>query len=373
MNVLIVEPWLGGSHAQWAFGYQRASAHRVHVVGLASNRWRWRLRAGAAPLADLVRAHLATVGRPDVIVASSPLDLARLLGLLRRELTGIPVATYQHESQMLYPNPHGAPANDANGLYDWFSWLAADAVFFNSDWHRRRVSEELPAFVDRFPDHDHRRYLDDIVGSFETLPLGLDLSWATPGIDRVDGAGPVVLWPHRWEADKDPAAFVRAIDRIADAGIAFRMVLAGEAGPLDDDTRRDVLERHRPRVLASGPFSTEDYHSWVSRSDVVVSCAHHDFFGGAIAEAVAAGCVPVVPDALHYPDLLGDSSSAFTYRPGSFGTRLADVLGDVGRWRSKLPPAMAAVRRYDWGVMAGVYDLRLEALVEAGHRMMPRR
>ena len=27
--------------------------------------------------------------------------------------------------------------NDADALYDWFSWLAADAVLFNSDWHRR--------------------------------------------------------------------------------------------------------------------------------------------------------------------------------------------------------------------------------------------
>ncbi len=362
MKLLIVEPWLGGSHAQWAEDYRMFSVHDVSIVGLPADRWRWRLRGGAAPLADLVRDHIAAAGTPDAVLVSSPLDLSRLLGLLRVELGGVPVAVYQHESQLLYPNAQGVAANDANALCDWFSWLSADAVFFNSDWHRRRVVEELPAFVRRFPDDDHVHYLDPVVASFETLPLGIDLSWASRSEERFDSVGPVVLWPHRWEPDKDPAAFERTVDRLAEIGVAFSLVLAGEAGPLDDERRDRFVQRHRRRVLANGPFARADYRRWVCRSDVVVSCAHHDFFGAGIAEGVAAGCVPVVPDALHYPDLLADGAAIFTYRPGSFGTRLADVLSDIEPWRAHQHAASAGVRRYDWGVMASVYDRRLEAL-----------
>lgn len=362
MKVLIVEPWLGGSHAQWAEGYRLVSSHEVAIVGLPADRWRWRLRGGAAPLADQVRAHVAADGRPDVVMVSSPLDVSRLLGQLRRELGDVPVAVYQHESQLLYPNAKGPAANDADALYDWFSWLAADAVLFNSDWHRRSVIEALPGFVERMPDTDHADQLERVIDSFETLPLGIDLSWTTPTPERFDAAGPVVLWPHRWESDKDPRAFARAIDRLDEIGIDFRLVLAGEAGPLDDAARQEVVEAHGDRVLAAGPLTRDEYRRWVCRSDVVVSCARHDFLGVGVAEAVAAGCVPVVPDDLNYPDLLGAAGSPFLYRPGTFGTRLVDVLTDIEPYRAALPEVISAVRRHDWGVAAASYDRRLETL-----------
>ena len=56
MRVLLVEPWLDGSHRQWADGYQRASTATVEVIGLPGERWRWRLRGGALPLAAEVEA-----------------------------------------------------------------------------------------------------------------------------------------------------------------------------------------------------------------------------------------------------------------------------------------------------------------------------
>lgn len=293
---------------------------------------------------------------------SSPVDAARLLGLLRVELGRTPVGVYQHESQLLYPNSRGGDANDANALYDWFSWLAADVVFSNSDWHRRQVVEALPSFVERFPDADHSPLRGRLPERFETLPLGLDLSWASPSPDRFDGGGPVIVWPHRWESDKDPAAFVRAIDRLDEIGLDFRLVLAGEAGPFGGEDRNRLAARHHRRVLAVGPFSVEEYRHWLRRSDIVVSCARHDFFGVGIAEAVAAGCVPVVPDALHYPDLLGATADEFTYRPGTFGTRLAEVVSEIEPWRAPLEPVRAAVRRFQWEAMASVYDEHLERL-----------
>lgn len=366
MRVLIAEPWLGGSHAQWARGFQSASAHDVAIVGLPSDRWRWRLRGGAAPLAAGVRAWIAEHGRPDVVVVSSPVDAARLLGLLRIELNAIPVAAYQHESQLLYPNQQSAAANDESALHDWFSWLAADVVFFNSDWHRCQVIEALPSFVARFPDSDHHLLLDHVVDRFETLPLGVDLSWASPEQDRSDGTAPVIVWPHRWEPDKDAAAFVSAIDRLDSMGLNFRLVLAGEAGPFGDEERDRLVARHADRVLAFGPFSVEEYRHWLCRSDIVVSCARHDFFGVGIAEAVAAGCTPVVPNALHYPDLLGPTASRFTYERGTFGTRLAAVVSAVEPRRGSVESLRSAVRRYDWETMAPVYDARFEALAGRG-------
>ncbi len=360
-----MEPWNGGSHARWADGYRAASRHVVSSVGLPADRWRWRQRGGAAPLADLVRGHVADHGRPDVVVISSPVDAARLLGLLRNDLAGVPVAVYQHESQLLYPNAKGAGANDADALLDWFSWLAVDAVFFNSDWHRRQVIRALPPFLDRLPDRDHHHLLEAVLDKFETLPLGLDLSWTEPSSPPSSPrSGPIVLWPHRWEPDKEPAVFARAVDRLVDRRLDVGLVLAGEAGPFGDPIRQRLVDAHADRVLAVGPFSPPEYRYWLGRSDIVVSCAAHDFFGVAVAEAVAAGCVPVVPDAVNYPDLLGPGGADFLYRPGTFGSRLAEVVGEVDRWQRRAVPLAATMQRFDWSELAPVYDRRMAMLAE---------
>ena len=49
--------------------------------------------------------------------------------------------------------------------------------------------------------------------------------------------------------------------------------------------------------------SNNDYQNLLHQSDIVISTAIHDFQGIAVLEAVAAGCIPVVPNRLAYPEL----------------------------------------------------------------------
>ena len=59
--------------------------------------------------------------------------------------------------------------------------------------------------------------------------------------------------------------------------------------------------------------SVEEYRSLLQKSDVVLSTAIHDYQGIAVLEGVAAGCQPVVPERLAYPELF-----ASRYRYPSF-------------------------------------------------------
>ena len=45
------------------------------------------------------------------------------------------------------------------------------------------------------------------------------------------------------------------------------------------------------------------YRALLARADVVLSTALHDFQGLSILEATAAGCLPLVPDRLAYPEI----------------------------------------------------------------------
>jgi glycosyltransferase involved in cell wall biosynthesis len=378
MRILLVEPWLDGSHRQWAEGYQQASGHRVDIIGLPGQLWRWRLRGGSVPLAAEVAAWVERHGRPDLLLVSGLVDVAQLVGLARRPLGATPVVIYQHESQLVYPTASG-PDQEA-ALRNWLSWCAADLVLFNSDHHRAAVAERLPAFVAQLPDPSHRPFVEPVLDRFEVLPVGLDLGpFLAPDRqpDRPDGPdrapdpgperGPRVVWPHRWEADKDPAAFERALAKAEAAGHRFQLILAGPdpaAGSTQAvEARGRIGERFGSRVVATGPFDLDRYRRLVASADIVVSCALQENFGIGVVEAVAAGCVPLLPDRLAYPEIIPPRwHQAALYPPGRFGTALVECLAELDQRREATVGLAAEMGRFDWAVMADRYDRRLASV-----------
>ena len=67
--------------------------------------------------------------------------------------------------------------------------------------------------------------------------------------------------------------------------------------------RVQTLLRDAGRLGTSGYIaSREDYIALLGSAHVVLSTAIHEFQGIAVLEAIAAGCLPVVPDALAYQD-----------------------------------------------------------------------
>jgi len=376
MKVLLVEPWLGGSHRSWAVGYAGASELDVSVIGLEGRAWRWRLRGSSLPLARMVCRWVEENGAPDVLVVSGLTDVAQLLGLVGRSALGAaPVVVYQHESQLLYPTPSGQP-DTAAVLHNWLSWAAADLVLFNSAFHRDAVIDALPKFLASLPDGSHSGFVDEIVDRFEVMSVGVDLvglvdpqadtQHLSPGLAHPDG--PIIVWPHRWEADKTPDVFYRALVKLDNADIPFRLVLAGEDPVSGSEqasrSRASIMTRFADRVVATGPFDRSEYVKWLEASDIVVSTAKHDFFGVGVVEAIAAGCYPVLPDDLAYPDLIPTELRAtFLYRRGTFGSALASALGSYSGKHRELHHLRQSMARFDWVEQAPQYDRRLRALV----------
>ena len=58
------------------------------------------------------------------------------------------------------------------------------------------------------------------------------------------------------------------------------------------------------RLVWSGFAERDRYVALLNDSDIVVSTADHEFFGISVVEAVAAGCFPVLPNRLSYPELI---------------------------------------------------------------------
>ena len=83
MRILIVEPYLAGSHKSWAEGYRAHSRHDVEIIGLSGSSWKWRMHGGAVTLA---RRYLELEADPDLIIATDMLDVTTFQSLTRSRI-----------------------------------------------------------------------------------------------------------------------------------------------------------------------------------------------------------------------------------------------------------------------------------------------
>ena len=362
MRIFLVEPYFGGSHAAWAEGYARTSRHEVHLLTLPARFWKWRMQGASYTLAEQAAELVAAVGQPDVVLASDMLDLPAFLGLARKVIGRPGVALYMHENQITYPPPPGTAVDHSYGFTNWLSAVAADLVLFNSAYHLDEFYAVLPGLLGSLPDFTHREGVPAVRARSEVLPVGIDLERL---VDRPEGAGPpVVLWNQRWEYDKNPGAFFQALYQLIEEGLDFEVILAGENFRTSPEEFLDAERQLGKRLLHKGFSPSAQYVELLARSDVVVSTAHHEFFGVAVAEAIAAGAFPVLPDRLSYPGLIPPDY----HRHCLYG----DDAGLVDRLRWALTHRFEAatlgaelaehMARFGWRVMAGRYDARLEML-----------
>ena len=159
-----------------------------------------------------------------------------------------------------------------------------------------------------------------------------------------------MLWNHRWDHDKAPEVFFRALRRLDHDGVAFRLALAGANVRSDPREFVEAEERFVDRLVHVGHLDRERYLELLVRSSVVASTAVHEFFGIAMVEAMAAGLVPLLPRALSYPELVArEFQAAVLYDSyGDLVRRLREVLVDLDAARQAIDGLRKSMLRFDW-------------------------
>jgi glycosyltransferase involved in cell wall biosynthesis len=365
MDLWLIEPYHTGSHQAWADGYQNHSRHTVRLLALPGRFWKWRMQGGAITLAR--QAH-ALAARPDLILASDMLNLPVFLALAGERLTRVPVALYFHENQLTYPLPPGEKRDLHYSLINFASALRADVLLFNSGYHLEAFFDELPRLLKHFPDYNELWAVPHLRARAQVLPLGLDLARLDANRPEPLTQGrPLILWNHRWEYDKDPETFFRAIYALAGEGLDFGLILLGESFRNQPVEFLEVRERLPGRVIHFGyAEDTTTYSRWLWQADIVVSTARHEFFGAAIVEACYCNCFPVLPRRLSYPELLPPSHHTLCLYDDFDGllARLRQALLHPAETRAG--SLRSHMRRYDWRLMAPQYDRLLEQIAAQG-------
>lgn len=370
MRITLLSPYHGGSHQAWAEGYRRHSRHDIQPLTLPARFWKWRMHGGAVTLARRFQEAPQPAPQPDLLLATDMLDLTTFLALTRSQ---VPAVLYLHENQLTYPlPPAGGPMRRQHGERDlhyafinYVSMLAATAVWFNSDYHRRSLLGALPRLLKHFPDYNELESLAALDARSRVMPVGIDyegLQQGRPDDPPTTGEPPLILWNQRWEYDKNPAAFFRALYQLAEEEVPFRVALCGQNFRRRPEEFDQAQQRLGERVVHVGYAEPAEYRRLLWTADITISTAHHEFFGISILEAMACHTFPILPARLSYPELLPQEYHlrCLYQNEGGLLQRLRWALQEREAAAGMAAGLTQAVERFAWPQVARDYDQALE-------------
>ena len=370
VKVAFLEPYYGGSHAYFADTLIAHSRHEYVLATLPAQKWKWRMRSAAIWLARDAGRWIED--EPDIILCSDMLSVADLRALLPEQARHIPIVCYFHENQLSYPIPEEDQRDYQYGFTNITSCLAADEVWFNSEYHRRTFFAAAERLMARMPDYvpqDVTLYLESRSRVLYP-PVALD-SCVTEPTSPAPRGPLTILWCHRWEYDKNPELFFTTLAKLHDEGRAFRVVLTGRRFR-DVPAAFEAIGRLGEHVTHAGYLEDRaEYLRQISRCDLVVSTAIQENFGIAVIEAVLAGCCPLLPNRLAYPEVVpaGFHSMCLFDSDSQFYDSLAGWLDGSRRLRPDQWQDLSLSQRNRFGAdvaVAAIDDAIDEVVSRAG-------
>ncbi len=359
LRILFLEPFYGGSHRDVADGLAAHSRHRIDLITLPDRFWKWRLRGAALYLADRIQSPQCY----DALLVSSLMSLADLKAMWGPLCP--PALVYFHENQFSYPLAPGEAMDYQFGFTNISTALAAERILFNSDYHRRAFFEALPGFLDMMPDCRPNWIKKAIEEKARVACPGCHFIPGTLTPPEKKPRPPLIIWNHRWEHDKNPEDFFKALNGMQKRAIDFKVALLGEAYP-----RKPKVFEEAPRVLGDHMVhfghvpSRMEYYKWLGRGAIIISTARQENFGIAAVEAMAHGCLPLLPNRLSYPEILPRPlHSDFLYSDqAELEGKLAYLLTHQDEFEPQRRSLAAAMGRHAWVNAIETFDRELDRL-----------
>lgn len=309
-KILLLSGYDAASHKLWR---ERLALlfpeHEWKQLALPPRHFNWRIRSNSLQWASTHRSVL--IADYDLLLVTSMVDLSSLRGFVP-EISKLPTAIYFHENQFVYPPNSQEKQNIEPLLVPLYAAICADRIIFNSDYNRDTFLQGVRNLLKQLPEKIPIDVFQKLENS-DVIPVPLANVKRTKLITSKNQLD--IVWNHRWEYDKGPELLLHLINEVDLRSLPIRFHIVGEQFRHIPKAFRDIqlkLKSHAARLgLELGAFgyvnSRLEYHTLLQSSDLVLSTALHDFQGLAIQEACLAGCSPITPRALVYPEYIPEN------------------------------------------------------------------
>ncbi len=306
-KILVLSAYDAPSHRYWHQGLKKyLSNYHWTILSLPPRHFNWRVRGNS--LTWRFSEHDRLTQHYDLVVATSMVDLACLKGIVP-SLAQVPSIVYFHENQFAYPASEHQMGRQEPRWVSLYSAMAATRIVFNTEFNRRTFLSGVEAQLKKMPDCIPVGVVESLAEKASVLPVPIEnLEHQFP--PQNDTAR--IVWNHRWEYDKGPDTLLRAVqllDAKLPSGYRLLFHIVGQQfrqHPAAFAELEQLLERRNWKGCWGYIESREDYIKLLQDSDFVLSTALHDFQGLSVLEAVSAGCRPVLPRRMAYPEFFGE-------------------------------------------------------------------
>ena len=295
----------------------------------------------------------------DAIIGTDMLDVAALKGLI--DLGDIPLTVYFHENQFAYPNQCKSESDLHFAFTNFTTMVAADRVWFNSQFNLDSTINGAGRLLKRFPDFQPLNRLEGIRNKSSVQSPGVEVPCESISIE--DFKSPIVVtWAARWEHDKGPDQLETFLIALSNQTIDFRINIIGQTFNKQPAAFARIKQTFGDRIDAWGFQSRDQYKKILNNTDVFLSTADHEFFGLSVVEAISRGALPLVPNRLAYPEVVGalcncddNLASQFLYNGVDDAIRKLAALNSISI-QTKEDIIERCRELYDWEIRAIAMD-----------------
>lgn len=353
-RILILEPYYGGSHKHFLKGLQKYVPADYLLFTLPARNWKMRMQLSAPWFVAQIKILPAAARHFDTVLCSSFVDVAVLRSLLPGLAGWNPQTrflTYFHENQFTYPQRLDELNQYPFANINFHSALASDEIAFNSTYNRETFLCGCRKGLNAASDMKFSGMIQELSDKSRILYPGIEFSEIDKLAWKTATDVPVIVWNHRWEHDKNPEIFFHALDLLAQRGVDFRLIVLGQSFDAGPACFSQAKEKFKNKILHYGFASSyRQYIELLGKGDIVVSAALHEFYGISIIEATRAGCIPVLPDRLAYPELF---DRQFLYREDCLAAKMEMVIQQQCRLRQQVARTMTD--RFNWSALQCQY------------------
>jgi glycosyltransferase involved in cell wall biosynthesis len=381
MRILLLSAYDAASHRRWREGLVAAMPeHDWTVLTLPARYFNWRIRGNSLSWAFEQRERLSQAY--DLLVATSMTDLSALRGLVPA-IAAVPTLVYFHENQFAYPPSAQQFQSIEPQVLNLYTALAADHIAFNSAFNRDSFLQGAASLLKKMPDRVPPGITATLQAKSSVLPVPLEpqcfslpakagttCRWQTLPLAQRSLR---ILWAARFEYDKGGELLLHILRGLVAAGIDFELALLGQQFRHSPKVFARIEKEFAAQLVAFGfEPSAAVYQQYLQQADMVLSTALHEFQGLAVLEAVAAGCVPVLPSRQCYPSMYAPlycyaTNERVECEAAAAVERIQALQQGMLQQRVSAPD----VSSYSWAALLPQYQQRFAMLCHGGQAREP--